>query len=67
MNLNNLATEITLREGKSESLNIAQVKEVLHILSEMLAERGIWQAFMLARALRQRGLHCKHRKDDNGS
>lgn len=32
MNLNNLAKDITLSEGKSKSLSIAQVKEVMKIL-----------------------------------
>lgn len=32
INLNELAKEITLLEGKSESINIAQVKEMIAIL-----------------------------------
>jgi len=31
MNLNDLARDITLREGKTKSLSIAQVKEVMKI------------------------------------
>jgi len=37
MNLNNLAKEITLSEGKAQSLSIAQVKEVMSILLTKLA------------------------------
>lgn len=37
MNLNNLAKEITLSEGKAQSLSIAQVKEVMRILLTALA------------------------------
>lgn len=32
MNLNKIAKEITLTEGKKSSVNIAVVKEILHIL-----------------------------------
>lgn len=35
MNLNELAREITLREGKKKSLSIADVKEVLRIIDEI--------------------------------
>lgn len=35
-NLNQLAREITLREGKKKSISIAQVKEVLGILSDII-------------------------------
>lgn len=38
MSLNELAKEITLREGKKVSVSIAQVKEVLRILAEVLIE-----------------------------
>jgi len=37
MNLNDLAKEITLQEGKTKSLTIAQVKEVMKILLTELA------------------------------
>ena len=37
MNLNKLAREITLEEGLSKSLSIAQVKEVLKITLKRLA------------------------------
>ena len=37
MNLNELAREVTLKEGKKEQMSIAQVKEVMKILLEELA------------------------------
>lgn len=41
MNLNKLAKEITLREGGKKSLTVAQVKEVLRHLGDMIHED--WQ------------------------
>mgnify|MGYP001571593917 CR=1 FL=1 len=38
INLNVLAREITMIEGKHESLSIAQVKEVLKITLDLLAD-----------------------------
>jgi len=38
MNLNELAKQITLREGKKVSISIAQVKEVLSITLEELGK-----------------------------
>ena len=38
INLNELAREVTLVEGKKESVSIAQVKEVMNILFRMLGE-----------------------------
>lgn len=38
LNLNNLAKEITLKEWKLTSLSIAQVKEVMKIVLEELAD-----------------------------
>ena len=38
MNLNELARQITLREGKKKSLSIAQVKEVMKITLQELAQ-----------------------------
>lgn len=38
MNLNQLASEICRREGKKKQVNIAQVKEVLAVLGEILSE-----------------------------
>lgn len=39
MNLNTLALEITMREGKNQKVNIAQVKEILKITMSLLAEQ----------------------------
>lgn len=36
MNLNTLAKEVTLREGKKKSISIAQVKEVIGIIAELV-------------------------------
>jgi len=38
MNLNELAKKITDKEGKKEQVNIAQTKEILHVLGEILGE-----------------------------
>jgi hypothetical protein len=38
MNLNQLAKEICKREGKKKQVDIAQVKEVLGVLIEILSE-----------------------------
>lgn len=38
VNLNDLAKSVTLKEGKKLSLSIAQVKEVLKIILELLAK-----------------------------
>lgn len=38
MDLNEFARKVTLREGKSKSLSIAQVKEVISIVFDELRE-----------------------------
>lgn len=38
MNMNKVAAEIAKREGKKKSLSIAQIKEVLGIVSDMCFE-----------------------------
>ncbi len=38
MNLNNLAREICKREGKKKQINIAQIKEIIRVLGEILNE-----------------------------
>jgi hypothetical protein len=38
MNLNELAKDITLQEGKAQSLSIAQVKEVMKLVFTRLAD-----------------------------
>jgi len=38
MNLNKLAKEVTLIEGKKKSISIAQVKEVINITLSKLSE-----------------------------
>lgn len=45
MNMNELAREVTLREGKKKSLSIAQVKEVLKCLKQVIyLEKGAEEA-----------------------
>lgn len=36
MNLNQLAKEIAKREGKKVQVNIAQIKEILRVMNEIL-------------------------------
>lgn len=40
MNLNQLAREICKREGKKKQVDIAQVKEVLRVMHEILVEEA---------------------------
>lgn len=50
MNLNDWAKKITLKEGKNKSLSIAQVKELLKIVVEDMANMPLSQlANLLAR------------------
>jgi len=41
INLNTLAKEITAKEGKVKSLSIAQIKEVMKIMLEELAQEDV--------------------------
>ena len=43
MNLNNLAKEITLEEGKKVSVSIAQVKEIMRITFTKLSEMSMME------------------------
>jgi hypothetical protein len=45
MNLNQLAKLVTLAEGKKKSLSVAQVKEVLRCLADVLHNNGA-EAFL---------------------
>ena len=38
-NLNDLAKQVTLKEGKKKSISIAQVKEVIGLISEAIHEK----------------------------
>jgi len=42
-NLNSLAREVTLQEGKKRSVSIAQVKEILRITLIILAALPRWE------------------------
>ncbi len=41
INLNQLASEVTLAEGKKISLNVGQVKEVMKIVFSRLAKMNV--------------------------
>lgn len=47
MNLNKLAKDITLAEGGEVNLSIAQVKEVLRITIDRLANYPLWEVVRL--------------------
>ena len=49
INLNILAKEIALIEGKKESVSIAQIKEVIKITLEKLAAEDIIEVLKLLR------------------
>jgi hypothetical protein len=53
MNLNDLAVEVAKREGGKEALSIAQIKEVLRILGDILREAGICGSILLMLRLRK--------------
>lgn len=40
MNLNDLAKRIAEREGKSQQVSIAQIKEIMRLIFEELSELG---------------------------
>lgn len=62
-NLNELAKEITLREGKKKSLTIAQVKEVLGILSDVFyGQEGYEAIVLLFKNGKKRVEKCKMKK-----
>lgn len=52
VNLNNLAKEITLLEGKKRSVSVCQVKEILRITLELLAVEDEWEIRKLLRRYR---------------
>ena len=49
MNLNDMAREVTLEEGKKRQVNIAQVKEIMRITFTKLAESGDDEALKIIR------------------
>lgn len=55
MNLNKLALEITKREGLKKQVNIAQVKEILGVLSDVVFEMGDDQLFVFFDAFDKAG------------
>ena len=46
-NLNKMAKEITLKEGKEVNLSVAQVKEVMHLVFDQLADMPLYEVAML--------------------
>ena len=49
MNLNDLARRVTLREGKKKSVSIAQVKEIIGLTLEELADENIFSVWVTLR------------------
>jgi hypothetical protein len=47
VNLHDLAKEVAKREGKKKSVDIAQIKEVIKILFEVLEEKAVYDADQL--------------------
>lgn len=44
MNLNQLAKEICKREGLKKQVNIAQVKEILRVIVDMVVDSAKWDS-----------------------
>lgn len=55
MNLNELAQEVTAREGLKKNVNIAQVKEIVRIIGDIFAEMTFCQFAKLALKIRKGG------------
>jgi hypothetical protein len=55
MNLNDLAKHISQLEGKKKSLNVAQIKEVIHVLGKIFNEVGIVESVKLFLKIRKAG------------
>lgn len=55
MNLNELAQEITVREGKKIQVNVAQIKEIIHVIGEIFSDMGWFEFFGLANKIRKSG------------
>ena len=53
MNINELAVKITEKEGKKEEVNIAQVKEILHVFGHVLNELKWKECLKLVGSLRK--------------
>jgi hypothetical protein len=56
LDLNELAEEVAKLEGGKVEVNIAQVKEVLHCLGQVLARYRWWAAVYLILKLRDRAI-----------
>ena len=53
MNLNEFAREITLIEGKKQSISIAQVKEVIKILSDRWSDMTMNEVMIEVKIIRK--------------
>ncbi len=58
MNLNELAKEVAMLEGKEQELSIAQIKEVMHCLGYVLSDMPIEMALVLVSKMIAKG--AKH-------
>lgn len=54
MNLNKLAQLITEAEGKTEQVNIAQVKEVLSVLARILVRNPLYLGALLVNGMKKK-------------
>ena len=52
MNLNKLAELVCKHEGKKEQVNIAQVKEIITVLSKILIKKPLYIIALLKRGLK---------------
>lgn len=55
MNLNELASAISRKEGKAKQVNIAQIKEVIKCLGEIFKSIGFIEFAKLAWKIRKNG------------
>lgn len=59
IDLNDLAAEVCKMEGGKEQVNIAQVKDVLNALGQVLARYRWWAAVAIAMKLRRRAVDAE--------
>jgi len=64
MNLNDLAKEIAKREGGKVQVNIAQIKEIISVLGEILEEYGVVECLEILETLQKVG---KRRLSEKGT
>lgn len=59
IDLNDLAAEVCKMEGGKEQVNIAQVKDVLNALGQVLARYRWWAAVAIVTKLRRRAIDAE--------